>query len=297
MWSDSIVLPPQLNKHDADIAEVAVAAEQTSLGRARRTAAHCRTFWPSPHQVCGAILQRYEQLGGMTSWLLWPIEPMSANPDGQGYRQRYQNGFIYWHPDTGAHAVAVRNAEVWARNGWETGWLGYPLGGEVPVKGSQPVDGELNGWVQHFQGGRIYRSPLQQVASINGLILEEWLEMGGPNSYLGFPIADEAKTADSIGRFSVFQDGEMYWHPDAGTWGISGPFLFEWAKGGRESGTLGYPSGTPVEEVLLQASQPFQNGLIRGYFEPINKGSVADFDHSLVWEFDPTPLPIIDHLE
>src|SRR5699024_11663881 len=83
--------------------------------------------------------------------------------------------------------------------GWSAGWMGYPLGGEVPVTGSNPIDGELNGWVQLFQGGRIYRSPVLegfQVASINGLILDRWLELGGPNSELGFPIADEAVASD-----------------------------------------------------------------------------------------------------
>src|SRR5699024_6112239 len=104
-------------------------------------------------------------------------------------------------------------AEVFARNGWSAGWMGYPLGGEVPVSGSNPIEGELNGWVQLFQGGRIYRSPVLdgfQVASINGLVLDEWLNLGGSLGYLGFPIADEAKTSDGVGRSSSWRVDETY---------------------------------------------------------------------------------------
>lgn len=132
MWSDTVSLPPSVDKADADAAEIAIATEQHALPSIDTlgtldaqtmvpAAAHCKTFLFSPHQVCGAILERYEALGGLLSWLMHPIEPMHLNPDGQGYRQRFQNGFIYWHPATGAHAVTVRNANVWERNGWEQG--------------------------------------------------------------------------------------------------------------------------------------------------------------------------------
>ena len=103
MWSDSIELPDAVDKEDADQAELMIAEEQESgvASRWQSRAPRCRIFWPSPHRVCGAILQAYEQLGGMTSWLLFPIEAESINPDLQGYRQRFANGFIYWHPNTG----------------------------------------------------------------------------------------------------------------------------------------------------------------------------------------------------
>ena len=176
MLSDKIVLPPQVDKATSDEAEIAVAQQQAQPQTFATTAATCQYFPFSPHQVCGAILQRYNQMGGLLSILLDPIGRQIQNPDGVGFHQQFRNGFIFWHPDTGAHAITARNAEVFARNGWSAGWMGYPLGGEVPVSGSNPIDGELNGWVQVFQGGRIYRTPVLegfQVASIDGLILEE----------------------------------------------------------------------------------------------------------------------------
>ncbi|WP_231107854.1 LGFP repeat-containing protein [Corynebacterium glutamicum] len=64
------------------------------------------------------------------------------------------------------------------------------------------------GWASVSQSG----SGRVPVASINGLILDRWLELGGPESDLGFPIADEAVTADGVGRFGLFQSGAIYWH-------------------------------------------------------------------------------------
>ena len=179
-----------------------------------------------------------------------------------GFHQQFRNGFIFWHPDTGAHAIATRNAEVFARNGWSAGWMGYPLGGEVPVTGSNPIDGELNGWVQLFQGGRIYRSPVLegfQVASINGLILDRWLELGGPNSELGFPIADEAVASDGVGKFSVFQHGTIYWHPDTGAHPISGINLLLWQSAGSEASEYGYPIEAPSLDEFGRYIQNFQH--------------------------------------
>lgn len=277
MWSDRFGLPSEMEKAQADHAETIVAGEKENGGnrvRARQAEPRCRVFWPSPHQVCGAILERYEQLGANLGWLLLPTEPAAVNPDGVGYHQRFSFGYIYWHPDTGAHAVANHSANVWQRHGWEAGWLGYPLGGEVPIRGSNVLDGERNGWVQEFQGGRIYRAPLHKgytVASINGKILEKWLELGGADGVLGFPTADETGTPDGIGRFSVFQGGSLYWHPQYGAHPVHGGVLDKWAATGYEQGELGYPIADPETEDGIKIKQVFQNGEIDGYSTVVNR--------------------------
>lgn len=279
MWSDKVGVPEGFDKAEADQSEVAIAREQ-SQPQARTlmaTAERCQSFWLIPYKVCGEILNRYEQLGGATSWLLLPIEHQASNPDGQGHRQRFVGGFIYSHPEVGTHAVANHTVDVWQRHGWEAGWLGYPLGGEVPVQGSNPVDGEINGWVQQFQGGRIYRTPVlegYQVASINGLILDKWLEMGGPNSELGFPIADEAKTTDGIGRFSTFQNGTIYWHPTTGAHPVMAHTSVVWDRHGKETGWLGYPVADEVSlEETFSRKQSFQGGHV--YVSPAGLASVG----------------------
>lgn len=265
MLSDKITLPPQVDKATSDEAEIAVANQQAQLQTFATTAASCHRFIFTAYDVCGAILERYNQLGNLLSFLLDPIGPQIQNPDGVGFHQQFRNGFIFWHPDTGAHAITARNAEVYQRNGWSAGWMGYPLGGEIPVSGSNPIDGELNGWVQLFQGGRIYRSPILegfQVASINGLILDRWIELGGANSALGLPIADEAIASDGIGRFSIFQHGVIYWHPTHGAWELTGIIAEVWKMRGGIDSQWGYPIAAPIldSDVPVENAQDFSGG-------------------------------------
>ncbi|MCQ9347160.1 hypothetical protein NQ023_01555 [Corynebacterium phoceense] len=268
MWSDRYGVPLDVDRQRADYAEVTVAEESSQVDSLARAAYRCESFWPTGIEVCGATLDQYERLGGLTSWLLYPTEVKKQNPDGRGFRQQFVNGWIYWSPEHGAHAVSRMTAAVWARNGWEAGWLGYPTSGENPVNGATALDGEVSGWMQQFEGGRIYRSPaLQgfQVASINGLILDKWLAEGGTNSTLGFPVADEAMTPDRVGRFSRFQGGSIYWHPRFGAHSVEGEILKKWGAAGFEVGEYGYPIAVAVvEEGTLQATQQFENGIIRG---------------------------------
>ncbi|MBZ8176704.1 hypothetical protein GSS88_02680 [Corynebacterium sp. 3HC-13] len=282
MWSDRIGLPPGADKTTADQAEIEFArdkAERDAVEQARREgrlvgtdrSENCVSVPFNPHQVCGAIGERYQQLGGVTSWLLWPVSGEIMNPDGVGYRQEFKNGYIYWHPSTGAHAIAINNYRVWAKNGFETGWLGYPVGGEVPVKGSSPLEGELNGWVQQFQGGRLYRTPVTQgsrVAAITGEILKRWEAIGGPSSVLGFPVSDETAAPDNRGRFNVFQFGSLWWHPETGAWEVPQSVDTLWNLADGVTGPYGYPIGeTKVNEYHIPYETPFQHDTLNIWTE------------------------------
>lgn len=267
MWSDRIGLPPGIDKDTADKAELIYAQQHTTVSGDRiATAARadeCTTVPFNPHPVCGEILNAYQQLGGVTSWLLWPVSEQTTNPDGVGVRQEFKNGYIYYHPDAGAHAVSVNSFRVWAAHGWEAGWLGYPTSAEDPVKGTSPFEGELNGWVQHFQGGRLYRTPLAQgahVAAITGEILKRWEAIGGPASVLGFPISDETPAPDGAGRFNVFQFGSLWWHPATGAWEVPQTVDVLYNRAGGPDGHYGYPIGeTAVNEYHIPYETPFQH--------------------------------------
>lgn len=266
MWSDRVDLSvvPELavNKGKADEAEMAVA-----VAREERRA--CQTLWPSGIEICGAILDKYRQLGWPANWLGWPTEPESVNPDGQGYRQRFATGFIYWHPATGAHAVPNVTVATWERNGFEAGWLGYPTSDERAVTGQVgPGVVEAYGGVQDSQGGQIYRGPVARgakSAAVTGAILDRWKAIGGTGSALGFPTRDEAKTPDGVGRFSEFEAGSVYWSPATGAWEVPVGILQKWATEGFERGRLGYPIGAPQSDGVYRMTQQFEHGTITGY--------------------------------
>ena len=94
--------------------------------------------------VRGAILDAYGRTGWEDGRLGYPVT--SENPLRGGAFTHFQHGSIYWSPTTGAQVVQGAIRDAWARQGWESGRLGYPRTGERPVPG---------GVRQDFTGGSL----------------------------------------------------------------------------------------------------------------------------------------------
>lgn len=215
----------------------------------------CQTFPPAPYQVCGAILDKYNELGGPSGFLLWPTSDELTNPDGVGKRSVFMNGPIYWHPDAGAHPVANHFFACWQRNGWEAGPLRYPTSDEL-------VNPDGLGRRQYFQGGTIYWK-LNDAYFVAGAIRDKWGETSWETGYLGYPDSDEVTTSDGAGRFNRFEHGMIYWHPDTGAHVVTGTVLDAWAAADYERGSYGYPvaeQASPDEGATVE--QQFQHGSI-----------------------------------
>src|SRR5205085_960917 len=154
------------------------------------------------------------------------------------------DGSIYWTSSTGAWSIHGGIRAKWANLGWERSFLGYPVTDET---GAADRVGRFN----HFsKAGSIYWTPSTGPWSIHGLIRDKYLALGGPSSFLGYPITDESGTSDGVGRFNHFtNDGSIYWTPSTGAWSIHGAIRAKWAGLGWERSFLGYPitdeSGAP----------------------------------------------------
>jgi hypothetical protein len=98
------------------------------------------------------------------------------------------------------------------------------------------------GRYQSFRGGVIYWHPATGAREVHGAILEKWTVIGREAGLLGYPTSDETATSDGSGRFSHFQSGSIYWHPETGAHEIHGAILSKWAALGWERGLLGYPT-------------------------------------------------------
>ncbi|WP_312977298.1 hypothetical protein [Corynebacterium sp.] len=243
-------------KEQADRAEIQEAEEQSAAGGIgiQATPTNCRTYWPSPFKVCGKIREKYDAIGGPTSFLTWPRSDEMGVPDGQGRRNEFVNGFIYWHPSTGAHPITTHFSTAYDRNGWEAGRLGYPTSDEFATPNG-------NGRKQEFQNGAIYGS-LAGLAAVEGLIYDKYVSLGASDGMMGFPITDEQAGVDSIGRYSTFTGGRLYWHPNHGAHPVKGAVLAKWGVRGFEESGYGYPVGDPSIDEEGMEVQEFEHGTL-----------------------------------
>ena len=191
-------------------------------------------FW-SPktgaYPLFGAILAKYSGLGGASSWLGFPTTGETTTPDGVGRFVHFENGSIYWTPQTGAYAIPGDMFKAWGENGYETGDLKYPVAEANQVG---------NGYVQKFQGGFLTRNPDKSHNIVHGAIAEKYGELGTATSALGYPKSNEI--AIRGGFFQQFEKGNIYWSPETGAHVVLyGDIFEEWGKRGYEQGELGWP--------------------------------------------------------
>ncbi|WP_228780708.1 NucA/NucB deoxyribonuclease domain-containing protein [Nocardia cyriacigeorgica] len=234
MRSDREAVPGGFSKEDADLAETMEAAASGDGSDSTASATPgCQVYWPAPYEVCGAIKDKYNELGGPNSFLLWPTSNEIRNPDGVGAHSTFQNGPIYWSPWGGAHPVVNHFFAAWQRNGWEAGVLGYPTSDEL-------VNPDGVGRRQYFDGGTIYWK-LNDAYFVGGAIRDKWGETGWETGFLGYPTSDETATPDGIGRFNSFEHGSIYWTAETGAHPVSGGIQVKWGMTNFEAGPYGYP--------------------------------------------------------
>lgn len=123
-------------------------------------------------------------------------------PDGVGKYAQFTNGYIYWHPLTGAHTIPNSLFAKYAVLGWEAGALGYPAEDNAVVKGGE---------CQDFQHGVLYHQDGKDVFEVHGAIGDAWAAAGWETSKLGWPTSDERVFGD--GTAQDFENGTVYWSP------------------------------------------------------------------------------------
>lgn len=193
------------------------------------------------HEVHGAIVTRYGQLGG--SVYGYPLTDETSTPDGRGRFNHFRelpgghDKSIYWTAETGAHEIYGLIRGRWAALGWEGSVLGYPTSGEQKAH-----DGV--GRFQTFEGGIIVWHPTTGAFEVHGAILKRYLQLGG--TVWGYPTTDESN-AKGPGRFNHFvhlpsgQERSIYWTPDTGAIEVYGALHQHWKQLGWEGSHLGYP--------------------------------------------------------
>lgn len=116
------------------------------------------------YRVFGAILDGWSRVGWETSVIGYPAAGEACGLREGGCFQRFANGFMYWSPASGSHAVTGRIFDHWAAHGWEAGRYGYPTSNE-----SCRTEGGVRICDQNYQRGRItWRSDRGIVSPLPG---------------------------------------------------------------------------------------------------------------------------------
>ncbi len=224
-----------------------------------------QAFWTpgtGAHALFGAILAKYNTLGGATGWLGFPKTGETTTPDGRGRFVHFEHGSIYWTPQTGAFAIPGDMFQTWGENGWENGDLGYP------VAEAQNI---ADGFVQKFEHGYLTRNPGgAEHHIVHGAIGEKYGQLNTAASGLGYPKSDEISIAG--GAFQQFEKGNIYWSPATGAHVIYYGAIFDkWGESRWEQGPLGWPTSDMKEIPAGGTTIDFQHGTIEQVNGTVNE--------------------------
>ena len=131
-------------------------------------------------------------------------------------------------------------AEHYEQLGGSASFLGPAVGSAYDIAG---------GRAQEFARGTIYWSPGTGAHELHGEIRSNYLALGGPAGFLGFPLTDETATPGAPGRYNDFARGTIYWSPGTGAHELHGEIRRRYLELGGPAGVLGFPVtdeiGTP----------------------------------------------------
>jgi hypothetical protein len=145
---------------------------------------------PRPGLACYSIAEKYGNYGGPVGLLGQPVGPERPIDDKTRGRFRDYRGSAFGMVRT----VASRSE----RPGSPMPTCSVPKGERVTLNSS------------------IYWSPKTCAHVVQGQIRDLWLQLGGPDGKLGYPLGDETLTPDRLGRMSEFERGEIRWYPEKG---------------------------------------------------------------------------------
>ncbi len=183
-------------------------APETAVAGARMQTFHGGTIYWTPatgaHAVHGAILGRYQGLGGPGSFAGFPTSDETAVVGGRA--STFTGAAIYWSPGSGAHEVHGAIRDHYQALGGPSSFAGLPTSDETAVAG---------GRASTFTGATIYWSAGSGAHEVHGAIRSAYLTYGGAGSALGLPTSDEQPTPG--GRQNTYQHGTITWNATTGT--------------------------------------------------------------------------------
>ncbi|KAB1647021.1 family 16 glycosylhydrolase [Pseudoclavibacter sp. CFCC 14310] len=225
-------------------------------------------------------------------WLGSPQSAEATDVDGTGARfQTFQNGAIFWSPDTGAVMVSGAIRDTYLGDASVRSAIGLPTGTE-----SKSADGR--GAYQPFQRGQMHWSPQSGAHATRGAVQDYWAHSGWEFGALGYPIGEEL--AVKGGASQRFEGGTVFWSPSSQAHLVKAAVLDEYAATGWEGGELGFPLTDEIGGLRDGGVfQSFQKGQIHwssGTGAHATRGAINSYWGANNWENSYAGYPVGDEL-
>ncbi|MEI6251707.1 MAG: hypothetical protein WCP30_02775 [Mycobacteriaceae bacterium] len=212
------------------------------------------------HLIFGAILDKYESLGGPAdSDLGFPnIDEVAGLVSSKSQVSTFSASdkpAIFWTADTGAWAVRGAINAAWDKLGGSAGALGVPTEDER-------YDGDVVS--QKFTGGSVSWNRVSNTFTTDPPALAEklaglevpsdpttlislaWRTTGGLGGPLGARQGEQTTVGDG-GAAQGYAGGKIFFSPQTGAHAVTGAILSKYESVGGPTGDLGYPVGTEVD--------------------------------------------------
>ena len=154
------------------------------------------------------IEAKYEELGGEAHLGKQLTGTLSNKSTGIYYR-KYEKGYIIGNDTYGYHESSGKIREVWVKQNYEMGPLGFPI--------SEVLDNKNSGITfQQFQGGYIVGNDELGYYESRGKIREYWAKQNYEFGYMGFPLSN-ISTSGNISS-QKYQGGTLYYNASNNTY-------------------------------------------------------------------------------
>ncbi|WP_406832782.1 hypothetical protein ABEG17_08160 [Pedococcus sp. KACC 23699] len=186
--------------------------------------------------VPNVVKSVWTQVDGINGLLGYPTSDWLTGRAQGGWIQLFERGAIADSPSTPTKVVYGDAYTAWSSAKREAGVLGYP-------KSNRYSGMAGGGWRQEFQSGWVVDSPSTPVKIVYGEAFAAWTRVGRETGRLGYPVSNRYGAMADSGWRQEFQKGVIIDSASTTTQAISGVIHTAWVAGGREGGSLHYPTG------------------------------------------------------
>ncbi|QRY41708.1 hypothetical protein JVX92_05510 [Microbacterium hominis] len=189
-----------------------------------------------------------------SGWLIRATGPLTCGLPNGGCSQTFAGGRTFVSSTTPVVGVSADYVTTWGYYGREYGVMGYPLADRNcnDMKGSACR--------QEFQGGWIVASSAIGTRVVLSDFRVAWSNWGRDLGALGLPLTDQSCAGGVCEQ--RFEAAVMVQSPAVGVRVVPTAVGTVWSDWGRQSGTLGLPTGDPSVPGGANYTQAFQGGVV-----------------------------------